>query len=72
VNGVRFPRSMLAHEAAERLLVMLGVEIVDDCDAELEDYARAWLSTVSVGMRDAPSSRMVRDALAAMDERRAA
>lgn len=74
--GVRFPRSMLNSPANERLLLFLGVEIVDDVDAELEDYARAWLATAPRGAaadrRDQPVTRAVREALKRIDERRAA
>jgi hypothetical protein len=74
-DGVRFPRSMLANEASERLLRFLGVTIVDDCDAELEDYARAWL--VDVEHVNPPRhgyvpAAAVRRALQRIDERRAA
>jgi hypothetical protein len=45
-KGLRFPRSMLNGPANARLLEALGVEIVDEWDAELEDFARGWLLTV--------------------------
>ena len=70
--GIRFPRSMLNGPANERLLVSLGVEIVDDLDAELEDYARAWLAGVDTRDRDAPAVRAVVEALKAAERRRAA
>jgi len=63
---------MLANEASERLLRFLGVEIVDDCDAELEDYARAWLASMPTIKDWSPSAVAVRDALERIDERRAA
>jgi hypothetical protein len=70
--GMRFPRSMLAGPANERLLEMLGVEIVNDRDAELEDFARAWLAMLPAAghhnRADSPATSAVRRAL----ERRAA
>lgn len=76
MNDVRFPRSMIANEASERLLQFLGVRIVDDCDAELEDFARAWLATTPQRNRahraDLPATEAVVAALARMDERRRA
>lgn len=74
-TGTRFPRSMLNGPANERLLRTLGVEIVDEWDAELEDYARAWLLTVprKGGTPETRrAARRVREALARIDERRAA
>jgi len=63
---------MLAGPANERLLEMLGVEIVDDRDAELEDFARAWLAMLPAAghhnRADSPATKAVRRAL----ERRAA
>ena len=74
--GTRFPRSMIPHAAAERLLVSLGVEIVDDCDAELEDFARAWLAmlppTREHNPDHVPAKGAVERALRRLDERRAA
>jgi hypothetical protein len=74
--GMRFPRSMLAGPANERLLEMLGVEIVNDRDAELEDYARAWLAMlppIKTGNPDnVPSKGAVQRALKRLDEKRAA
>lgn len=72
LGGCRFPSSMLPHAAAGRLLRSLGVQIVDDCDAGLEEFARAWLLTVPVGRDDAPSTVAVRRALKLADGRRAA
>lgn len=72
-SGMRFPRSMLASAANERLLVALGVTIIDDCDAELADYARAWVATAKHGDVDSAARiRRVREALKRHDERRAA
>lgn len=62
---IRFPRSFLPHAAAERLLMTMGVEIVDD--ATLDEKALAWLIGQPV---DTPAVRAVRDRLAA--RRRAA
>jgi hypothetical protein len=60
--GMRFPRSMLAGPANERLLR----------DAELEDFARAWLAMLPAAghhnRADSPATSAVRRAL----ERRAA
>lgn len=67
---LRFPREMLANEGSERLLVALGVEIVDD--PSLEDYARAWLATVDTRDPDAPSVWAVQAALERAEGRRAA
>jgi hypothetical protein len=63
---------MLPHAAAERLLVYLGVEIVDDCDAELEEFARAWLATMPVIKDESPATQAVRRALHRLDKERAA
>jgi hypothetical protein len=79
--GIRFPRSMLNGPANERLLVSLGVEIVEDCDAELEDYARAWLAQTDAAAapvrdrahrNDSIATKAVRRALKRIDRRRAA
>ena len=73
LDGVRFPRSMLNSPANERLLKFLGVELVDDCDAELEDYARAWLAGVDTrDKRNAPAVTAVVRALDRMTARRQA
>jgi hypothetical protein len=62
--GTRFPRSMLPSEAAERLLTLLGVQIVDDVDAELAEIARAWLATAKPGNAESAAAiRKVREAL---------
>jgi hypothetical protein len=76
-DSVRFPRSMLNSPANERLLRLLGVRIVDDCDAELEDYARAWLATQpprdrSSGRSDDLAISAVKDALERLDAKRRA
>ncbi len=63
---------MLPHAAAERLLIYLGVELVDDQDAELEEFARAWLATMPVIKDQSPATQAVRRALARLDESRAA
>jgi hypothetical protein len=74
--GMRFPRSMLAGPANERLLEMLGVEIVDDRDAELEDFARAWLAMLPAAghhnRSDSPSTSAVGEGLERSAARRAA
>jgi hypothetical protein len=70
--GIRFPRSMLTGPANERLLVFLGVEIVDDLDRDLEAAAREWLATMPVIKDHSPSVVAVRKALERIDERRAA
>jgi hypothetical protein len=61
---------MLNSPANERLLESFGVEIVDDRDCELEDYARAWLAQVDGHDwgKEPPATKAVRRAL----ERRAA
>jgi hypothetical protein len=74
-KGLRFPRSMLNGPANARLLEALGVEIVDEWDAELEDFARGWLLTVprkggSPETRQA--ARRVREALERIGGERAA
>jgi hypothetical protein len=75
-TGMRFPRSMLAGPANERLLEMLGVEIVSDRDCELEDYAWAWLAqmpqTEHRNPNDVPATSVVRRALERIDQKRAA
>ena len=59
--------------ANERLLLLLGVELVDDIDATVEETARAWLATAKPGNAESAAAiRTVRDALARLDERRAA
>lgn len=58
---IRFPRSFLPHAAAERLLISLGVEIVDD--PTLEEQARAWLTICRDP--DSAAAAAVRDRLAA-------
>jgi hypothetical protein len=70
--GMRFPRSMLNGPANERLLEYLGVLIVDDCDAELEDYARAWLASTPFVAREPIATTAVRRALERIDRERAA
>lgn len=70
--GMRFPRSMLAGPANERLLELLGVEIVSDRDCELEDYARVWLAQMPVIKDESPSTVWVRRALERIDQERAA
>ena len=73
MRDVRFPRSMLNGPANERLLRFLGVQIVDDCDAELEDFARSWLLKVDTrDKKNAPAVTAVVEALERMDVRRAA
>lgn len=69
---MRFPRAMLNGPANERLLELLGVEIVDDLPADLEAAARDWLAGVDTRERDAPAVTAVVDALARADEKRAA
>jgi hypothetical protein len=74
--GMRFPRSMLAGPANERLLELLGVEIVSDRDCELEDYARAWLAQMPAtehrNPNDVPATTAVRRALERIDRKQAA
>lgn len=76
LSGMRFPRSMLNSPANERLLESLGVVIVNDRDAELEDYARAWLAmlppTENHNRNDVPAKGAVQQALRRFDESRAA
>lgn len=74
LRGTRFPRSMLNSPANERLLRSLGVEIVEDCDAELADYARCWLRMVenTDWGKTSPATGMVRRALARQAARKAA
>ena len=70
---LRYPRSMVASPAHERLLQTIGVQLVDDLDVELADYARAWLADVHFERRDGNGARkLVEEALARYDERRAA
>jgi hypothetical protein len=76
--GMRFPRSMLANPASERLLESLGVEIVSDRDCELEDYARAWLAQMDATNEPVrerggnPPGRIATEAVRRALERRAA
>lgn len=63
---------MLANEASGRLLAFLGVELVDECDRDLEAAARAWLAAMPVISNESPSTVTVRRALERIDERRAA
>jgi hypothetical protein len=54
---MRFPRAMLNGPANERLLELLGVEIVDDLPADLEAAARDWLAGVDTrDKRNAPDA----------------
>ncbi len=69
-KGIRFPRSMLASPANERLLVFLGVEIVEET-ADLEQAARDWLAGCDKTDDASPATRHVVAALE-RSERRAA
>lgn len=71
LRGTRFPRTMLPHPAAERLLRFLGVQLVDDCDEDLEVAAREWLRTMPVIKDESPATTHVRRALERIDEERA-
>jgi hypothetical protein len=71
--GIRFPRSMLANPASERLLVMLGVEIVEHTTPDLEKAAREWLAGCDgINPNLSPATRHVAAALERIDERRVA
>lgn len=66
---------MLNGPANERLLRLLGVDIVDDCPADLEQAARDWLAAVPPreSVRDKsqlPAMRAVEEALTRIDERK--
>jgi hypothetical protein len=63
MNGTRFPRSMLNGPGNERLLVSLGVEIVDELDQDLEAAAREWLAAMPVIKDQSPATQAVRAAL---------
>lgn len=72
-DGARFPRSMCATPAHERLLALLGVRLVDDVDAELADYALAWLATAKQGNAESAAAiRKVREELERYERRAAA
>lgn len=73
LSSVRFPRAMLNGEANERLLGMFDVEIVDDCDRDLEQAAREWLAGVDTrDKRNSPAVSAVVRALNRIDNERAA
>ena len=77
MTGVRYPRELVGSPAHERLLTHLGVEIIDTFDAELEDYARAWLLDIEqvnppCGRAGYVATAAVRRALDRIDKRKAA